>query len=114
MDGMKIVMRSRPRSSSPARDVLLERILQKRYRAFEYEALGLFDQAHELFEAAAELEAQAQELGAPLAISASREAAKKPNTAVYQVATKRPTVDRPKAPHPSRASGERRAPLVIG
>lgn len=53
-------MRSRPRSSSPALDVLLERILQKRYRAFEYEALGLFDQAHELFEAAAELEAEAR------------------------------------------------------
>lgn len=42
---------------------LRERILQKRYRAFEYEALGLFHQSHELFEAAAELEAEARKLG---------------------------------------------------
>lgn len=61
MDGMRIVMRSRPRSS-PALSALRERILQKRYRAFQYESRGLSRQARELFEAAAELEAEARKL----------------------------------------------------
>ena len=51
-----------PCCSSPARDELRARILQKRYRAFEYEALGLFHQSNELFEAAAELEVEALKL----------------------------------------------------
>ena len=48
--------------SSPTLDALYDRILAKRYRAFEYEALGLFHQSRELFEAAAELEAEARKL----------------------------------------------------
>ena len=42
-------------SSSPEFDDLRERILQKRYRAFQYEERGLSHQAADLFEAAAHL-----------------------------------------------------------
>ena len=92
MDGMRIVMRSRPRSS-PTLSALRERILQKRYRAFKYESRGLSRQSRELFEAAAEN----LERLPPYLPAAKRR--KKPRAAAHQVATKRSKVDRPKAPH---------------